>query len=119
MKTATVTYAPNGAEPHEVPVNEINVPDLWNIAMSFEGPTRDMIVDAWHLAHDLLTHAQALHEEANMCNGCGHQYEECECVPEKDFPDEHDISNTEHSQRYLAEVEEDELRALFYRGGSE
>ena len=64
MKTATVTHGRDGAHPFEVPVEKIVVPDLWHVAMRFEeGMVRDTILDAWHLAQDLLYHARNLHDE--------------------------------------------------------
>ena len=47
-----------GTEERTVPVNQIAVPDLWHIAMRLEGRDREMVLETWHLAHDLLKHIQ-------------------------------------------------------------
>lgn len=59
-----VVMAERGKRERSVPLNEIVVPDLWHVAMR-QGTKRDkrsskmdqeMILEVWHLAHDLLKH---------------------------------------------------------------
>lgn len=65
MKTATVTRSPNGNARHEKPLDQIVIPDLWHIAQAIKakfGPeVYREVIDTWHLAHDLLTHAKEVH----------------------------------------------------------
>lgn len=39
-----------------VDVRNIEIPDLWHIAAKLPDDERQMVLDTWHLAHDLLTH---------------------------------------------------------------
>lgn len=57
MKT-TITRAPRGMNQREVKIADIKIPDLWSVAMSFkkESEEREMILETWHLCHDLLEH---------------------------------------------------------------
>lgn len=58
MSKNTVTRAPNGSARREVPLDSIQVPDLWHVAERLQetGDTRgaELVREAWHLAHDLL-----------------------------------------------------------------
>lgn len=42
-----------------VDVNDIQIPDLWQIAMRIlDQDDRKAVLDTWHLAHDMLTALQ-------------------------------------------------------------
>jgi len=47
----------------EVDVSEIQVPDMWHLAMQLEEPDKSMLLECWYLAHDML---RALHEQAGF-----------------------------------------------------
>jgi hypothetical protein len=50
-----VILSPKGSARKEVPIGEINIPDLWHIAMAYpeNSREREAILETWHLAHDL------------------------------------------------------------------
>ena len=70
----TVTLKKGAPGEHEVPVEQIQVPDLWHIAQDLKKIGKqvyvlvageftwvsagDYVLDCWHLAHDLKRHAQ-------------------------------------------------------------
>lgn len=60
IKPAEIVRAKGGAAEQTVSINQIVVPDLWHIAMGFpEGSReREMILETWHLAHDLKRHIE-------------------------------------------------------------
>ncbi len=51
-----ITRAKGGTDERTVPVNEIEIPDLWHFAMRNEGRDQEMILEVWYLCHDLLKH---------------------------------------------------------------
>ena len=68
----TITLKRGGSGEVEVPVEQIQVPDLWKIAEIFQGKSNtiymskanreaiaDAILECWHLAHDMRKHLQA------------------------------------------------------------
>jgi hypothetical protein len=61
----TVVRSPRGSARREVDIAEIQIPDLWNVAMDLKERKElqawvdsEMVLDCWHLAHDLLEHIQ-------------------------------------------------------------
>lgn len=56
-----VTFSKGGLKERRVKLASIQVPDLWHVAS--DSPYREMILETWHLAHDLL---RALHEAAAL-----------------------------------------------------
>jgi hypothetical protein len=58
----TITLAKGGKAERTVKLNQVQIPDLWQIAhlpelkgYSLGGkPAKDLIIETWHLAHDLL-----------------------------------------------------------------
>ena len=50
----TITRSKGGTAEREVPVNEIQIPDLWHYSDGSHMPTREEILECWHLCHDLL-----------------------------------------------------------------
>ena len=50
-----IIRAPKGEGRQEVILGNIEIPDLWHIAMSFptDSPEQKAILETWHLAHDL------------------------------------------------------------------
>lgn len=58
-----ITRTKGGILTHEVDVNNIQVPDMWHLAMRLEGPDRAMLLETWYLANDML---QALQEQAGL-----------------------------------------------------
>ena len=57
----TITRAKGGTEEREVPVDEIEIPDLWHISLYLDertgtGNPGPMVRECWHLCHDLLRH---------------------------------------------------------------
>lgn len=47
-------------DPKEVEVKSINVKDLWHIAMARPKDEQEMILDVWHLCHDLKRNLQEI-----------------------------------------------------------
>jgi hypothetical protein len=60
-----ITLAKGGTAERSVPLGDIRIPDLLHIANSLNDPSRDAVLECWHLAHDLLN---ALHV-ADIENG--------------------------------------------------
>jgi hypothetical protein len=63
-----IALAKGGPKERQAPLAEIKIPDLWHIAMR-QGNTKDreLILEAWHLAHDLLEslkHIESQRKEA-------------------------------------------------------
>lgn len=54
----TIIRAPRGTRRQEVPIEQVTVPDLWHLAEHLEAEgkhsTAVMVLECWHLAHDLL-----------------------------------------------------------------
>ena len=50
----TMIRSPQGAKRRSVQLSKIQIPDLWHIAMRAEGKEREMILECWHLCHDML-----------------------------------------------------------------
>jgi hypothetical protein len=68
--TNTITLHAGGTGEREIEVSAIEVPDLWHVAMHLQGKAEtegnpqmklyaDMVLDCWHLAHDMKNHLQA------------------------------------------------------------
>lgn len=71
----TIIRAPKGSLRKTVKVDEIIIPDLWHVAMyhqdaatkpslnhverAWHKKQAEMILDTWHLTHDLITNIQA------------------------------------------------------------
>jgi len=57
-KAKTIIRSPRGAGRHTVPLNEVQVPDLWHVASYLHDQGHDeasnAVLETWHLAHDLL-----------------------------------------------------------------
>ena len=51
---ATIIRHPKGQGREEVNIDDVQIPDLWHIAMALPEPHQSMILETWHLAHDLL-----------------------------------------------------------------
>ena len=51
----TITRAPKGTAREVVPLTQVQVPDLWHLAQDLPARKRDMVLETWYLAHDLLT----------------------------------------------------------------
>jgi len=55
---ATIIRAPHGTARREVPIDEVEIPDLWGIAMWLDKNGQDTgckdVLECWHLCHDLL-----------------------------------------------------------------
>jgi hypothetical protein len=53
---------PNGSKRHEVELSSITIPDCWHIAANLRdagnSQAADMVLECWHLCHDLLEHAR-------------------------------------------------------------
>jgi len=79
MLNLTITRSKGGSGERTVEVGDIQVPDLWHIGQALQSQTNrlvpmnykegdrypiaeqgEMIIDTWHLCHDLLRHIQAL-----------------------------------------------------------
>ena len=74
MAKDTVTLAKGASGEREVPIGEIEVPNLWHIAMDLNKKQEkvyvlwhgeftwvlagDYILECWHLAHDLKRHIE-------------------------------------------------------------
>jgi hypothetical protein len=50
-----ITRAKGGADERQVHINDVQIPDLWHLAMWLKG-SADMILETWYLAHDLKNH---------------------------------------------------------------
>lgn len=59
----TIVRAPKGSERKVVNINGIQVPDLWHVAMCLDDQDEkvwsDMVLECWHLCHDLVTNIKA------------------------------------------------------------
>lgn len=57
----TIIRAPKGRQ--EIEVDKIQIPDLWHTAMYLQDLKQyhaaEMVLECWHLAHDLITNIQA------------------------------------------------------------
>ena len=55
-----IVLSPRGSGRREVDLAEIQIPDLWHLAMDLKARKKliasEMVLDAWHLCHDLLEH---------------------------------------------------------------
>ena len=54
-----ITRAKGGTAERQVKAYNVTIPDLWHIAQRLPEPQRSEVLEAWHLAHDLLDHIQA------------------------------------------------------------
>lgn len=50
-----ITRAKGGTKQRLVRLNNIAIPDLWNIAMAQPPEDRRKVLECWHLCHELLT----------------------------------------------------------------
>ena len=54
--------APRGTGRKVVPLLEIQIPDLWHVAMRLDAQDEKLVskavLDVWHLCHDLLEYAK-------------------------------------------------------------
>jgi hypothetical protein len=57
MKDGMITRALNGEHERQVHINDVQIPDLWHVAMYLKD-SADMILETWYLAHDLKKHIQ-------------------------------------------------------------
>jgi hypothetical protein len=64
-----------GAGENVIDTRELQVPDLWHIAMWLENNgnsgSSKKVLDCWHLAHDMKKHIQ---EQAGDCDAKGFTY---------------------------------------------
>ena len=51
-----ITRAPGGTEERQVRAIEIEIPDVWHLAINLHTEEREMVLETWHLCHDLLAH---------------------------------------------------------------
>ena len=52
-----ITLAKGGIKERTVPVSGLEIPDLWHVARRCtDVQDREMILECWHLAHDLKRH---------------------------------------------------------------
>jgi len=61
-----ITRAKGGTKERRVLVSKIQIPDLWNVVHGWdniEARDRELILETWHLAHDLL---RAVREAGEM-----------------------------------------------------
>ena len=55
----TITLAEGGTAERKIEIKNITVPDLWHIAMRLHGRDQEMVLECWHLAHDMKRHIQS------------------------------------------------------------
>jgi hypothetical protein len=48
-----IIRAENGTLERVVDVEKIKIPDLWHIAECLNEQSQDMVIEVWHLAHDM------------------------------------------------------------------
>ena len=58
-ETMLISTAAEGQKRRDVPIEDIEIPDLWHIAGRLPEKEREQVLDVWHLAHDLLNHLLA------------------------------------------------------------
>jgi hypothetical protein len=57
-----LTRARGGTAERQIPINRVEIPDLWHIALELPGEIDDAntprgaVLEVWHLCHDLLSH---------------------------------------------------------------
>ena len=51
-----VTLARKGSARRIVLAGELEIPDLWHIAMKLDEPAQAAVLKVWHLCHDLKQH---------------------------------------------------------------
>lgn len=54
----TLIRAPKGSARREVDLDSVEIPDLWHVAIKLNTEEAEMILECWHLCHDLLAHAK-------------------------------------------------------------
>jgi len=63
----TVVLSPGGSRRREVPLNQIVVPDCWQIAERLKemgmSEEAEKVLQTWHLAHDLKRNLEGLQDE--------------------------------------------------------
>jgi len=65
-KKTLVTLSKGGTKERTVPVSEIEIPDMWHISqavrrtqeIALSQKAADLILEVWHLAHDLKKHIE-------------------------------------------------------------
>lgn len=55
-------------DPKEVEVKDIHIHNLWHIAMASSEGQRKMILDVWHLCHDLKRNLEEIEAIVNECD---------------------------------------------------
>jgi hypothetical protein len=84
ITTPTITMHAGGTGEREQAISNITIPDLWHVAQylyDIGGTERDgdpsrhlyskMVLDCWHLAHDMKDHLQAMDApESGPCSRC-------------------------------------------------
>lgn len=76
MRYDQIVRSREGTDRHVQPLDEVRVPDIWHTAMIVkelaEGRTperrltkedAEMLLDTWHLCHDLLKHIERVNRE--------------------------------------------------------
>ena len=64
MKMDKIVLAPKGTARQVMPLEEIQVPDMWHLAMAlqdddtYQKRASEQILECWHLCHDLLAYAK-------------------------------------------------------------
>ena len=60
-----ITLAKGGTSERTIDISRVEIPDLWHVAMHLKGSKdpvdvrrAEMILECWHLAHDLKRHIQ-------------------------------------------------------------
>jgi hypothetical protein len=55
MKTMKITLSKGGTGEKTIPLNKVQIPDLWHIASRQTSPAdKRQILKCWHMTHDLL-----------------------------------------------------------------
>ncbi len=54
----TIIRSPEGEGRREVELSQVQVPDAWHLARSLPSNDRDMVLELWHLCHDLKRHIE-------------------------------------------------------------
>ena len=61
MTTDTlVTLAKGGEGEQTLPISQVEIPDLWHLAMTLPDREQEMVLDCWHKAHALKRHIEGL-----------------------------------------------------------
>jgi hypothetical protein len=64
----TIVRSPGGARRRDVVLREVQVPDAWHAAMALKdagyNDMMDIVLETWHLAHDLLHNLRMPNDKA-------------------------------------------------------